>query len=595
MTTSWSYGRETAEARPVGMKHNKENTIIGAVWNESAKHALAASANRIQQGFIPGRQMIENVMNLDTYAQVFGAAGRGAPLAFFDFAAAFPSVMHSWIMIVIEQNSTPDGFRQIIRAMYGFVECGTVPEGAYFFMYLILSGVLQGCPLSGLIFAMAVDPFLNKFVAEAEDTGAAVIRACADDIGAALRDVSGLTILKPTFDDAKQYAGLSLKTKKCVLVPTAQRFSAEVELQIREWLAGNISAWSDFGVKPVSTYLGFLMGPAANSKQFSATIHKWRARSAAIAGRHSSAAVSAHQYNSRAIPVLGYKMQLAIPPNRLFRQEMGVLTHVLHMATGALDCSAFFNLQSVGGPLFRSTKALSVATLTRTAVKTLPSWKVDYDILEDNSELLSVGSLRHRILWEAHWDSPAIAALLRHASRGFPQGNVQSLGLEKSSWIIKDEHHIWAAVASPLAKVRRLPNRMGKFQNELTKELTRELYPLRITEVFEKRLSTVFVDHFGLCPRVDWSQTLKVLQGSSMHEAMVFVKTIANSWTTSARYHDAKLVCCAFGCSLERDDLAHYVACPRLWSEVDVASGANDEEEVDNVKQRLLTMDPTHD
>ena len=80
-----------------------------------------------------------------------------------------------------------------------------------------------------------------------------------------------------------------------------------------------------------------------------------------------------------------------------------------------------------------------------------------------------------------------------------------------------------------------------------------------------------------------------------MHEAMVFVKTIANSWTTSARYHDAKLVCCAFGCSLERDDLAHYVACPRLWSEVDVASGANDEEEVDSVKQRLLTMDPTHD
>jgi hypothetical protein len=49
--------REVAETRPVGMK-NKDNTIIGGVWNESAKPALAASANRIQRGFIPGRQMI---------------------------------------------------------------------------------------------------------------------------------------------------------------------------------------------------------------------------------------------------------------------------------------------------------------------------------------------------------------------------------------------------------------------------------------------------------------------------------------------------------------------------------------------------------
>ena len=54
---------------------------------------------------------------------------------------------------------------------------------------------------------MGVDPFLNKFVAEAEDTGEAVVRACADDIGAALRNISGLALLKPTFDDAREYAG----------------------------------------------------------------------------------------------------------------------------------------------------------------------------------------------------------------------------------------------------------------------------------------------------------------------------------------------------------------------------------------------------
>jgi hypothetical protein len=243
--------------------------------------------------------------------------------------------------------------------------------------------------------------------------------------------------------------------------------------------------------------------------------------------------------------------------------------------------------------MFRSIKALSVASLTRTAIKTLPKWKGDYDILVANSEMLPLASLEHRILWDSLWDSPAVAALLRHASRGFPEGNVQSLGLEKKSWLIKEEQHIRAAVAIPLAKVRSSPSRLEKIQSELAKELTRELYPLRITELFEKRLSTVFVDHFGLGPRVDWSRTFKVLRGVSAHEAMVVVKTIANSWTTSARYHDAKLASCAFGCPLAKDGLAHYVVCARLWTEVDIACGADNDEEIDNAQQRLLTTDPT--
>ena len=53
-------------------------------------------------------------------------------------------------------------------------------------------------------------------------------------------------------------------------------------------------------------------------------------------------------------------MQLALPPTRICRLEMVVLTHVLHMATRALDHSAFFNLSSCGGPYIKSIKALSI-------------------------------------------------------------------------------------------------------------------------------------------------------------------------------------------------------------------------------------------
>ena len=58
-------------------------------------------------------------------------------LAFFDFAAAFPSVLHSWSMIVLEMSSTPDGFQQIVKTMYSFVKCYATVEGKRFFAYLI--------------------------------------------------------------------------------------------------------------------------------------------------------------------------------------------------------------------------------------------------------------------------------------------------------------------------------------------------------------------------------------------------------------------------------------------------------------------------
>eukprot|EP00972_Heterocapsa_arctica_P045683 6741317-Heterocapsa_arctica.AAC.1 len=49
-----------------------------------------------------------------------------------------------------------------------------------------MSGVLQGCPLSGLLFAVSLDPYLRWMKHDIEDAGLGVIRACADDIGASL-------------------------------------------------------------------------------------------------------------------------------------------------------------------------------------------------------------------------------------------------------------------------------------------------------------------------------------------------------------------------------------------------------------------------
>jgi hypothetical protein len=57
-----------------------------------------------------------------------------------------------------------------------------------------------------------------------------------------------------------------------------------------------------------------------------------------------------------------------------------------------------------------------------------------------------------------------------------------------------------------------------------------------------------------------------------MQAAVTVIRTWANSWTTSARYHDDKLEHCCFGCVQEADSLEHYLACWPLWRTTSTAT-----------------------
>ena len=60
-----------------------------------------------------------------------------------------------------------------------FVKTG----GCQVFLFHITSSALQGCPLSGSVFAMCADPFSRALSSRIDDMGRGLTRACADDIG----------------------------------------------------------------------------------------------------------------------------------------------------------------------------------------------------------------------------------------------------------------------------------------------------------------------------------------------------------------------------------------------------------------------------
>ena len=101
--------------------------------------------------------------------------------ALFDFAAAFSSVSHKWLFAALRAAGAPIGFYLAICALYDGSRVVT-PDGPRTELFcMILAGILQGCPLSGTLFIIAVDPFLRALVGATQSRGS-LVRACADDI-----------------------------------------------------------------------------------------------------------------------------------------------------------------------------------------------------------------------------------------------------------------------------------------------------------------------------------------------------------------------------------------------------------------------------
>ncbi len=169
-------------------------------------------------------------------------------LALFDFAAAFPSIIHGWILVCLRHRGFPPGFIAFIEAIYFRASACAFVEGILKTLFYFEAGVLQGCPASAFLFNLSVDPFLNFFQKQLDLRAYGMLRACADDIGAALRTLSALWYLRAVFERAQGLAGLSLKPIKCIIIPLVP-FSEEVVSAIRSWLRRNIPKWEHVQVK----------------------------------------------------------------------------------------------------------------------------------------------------------------------------------------------------------------------------------------------------------------------------------------------------------------------------------------------------------
>lgn len=123
---------------------------------------------------------------------------RSAAAIFFDFRTAFPSLSRCWLIRVLRGMHVPCGVARAVAEMYANCDSMLLIGGVLVGDVAITSGIKQGCPMSGSLFALSVDPFLRSILVSSL-VGWIRLEGYADDLAVVLSrfwdDVASIMIL----------------------------------------------------------------------------------------------------------------------------------------------------------------------------------------------------------------------------------------------------------------------------------------------------------------------------------------------------------------------------------------------------------------
>ena len=163
----------------------------------------------------------------------------------YDCATSFPSVGHAWLLLVLKCIKRWDAYYCAIRRTYENNHVYIDNAGFLISLFRLFFAILQGCPLSGTLFSFVIDPLPCMF---RRHMNSAIVRACADDRGAAVKRLRDLLILHDMSALFETASGIVLKPAKMIIIHTVCDCNAENTSMVRQWLVENISSWKNMKI-----------------------------------------------------------------------------------------------------------------------------------------------------------------------------------------------------------------------------------------------------------------------------------------------------------------------------------------------------------
>ena len=475
--------------------------------------------------------MWDAIVLFEAYTLHLTRRHRDAGALYIDFKAAFPSVRHRWIKRVLRAMGLPSPIIHILNELYTNNLAEIYLRGPTACFIEILSGIRQGCPASGSIFALCVDPVIRKIVSRIPRYSSLAV-AFADDIAIAM--AAFLTLLPSIFlimSVVKAATGMMLNFSKTYIMPLWTYCLQQAAIDIRPTHPEACLIKLTYAFK----HLGVLTGPEAHQGRWSAPVAKFISRVANIRSTRCSTNEALEMYQPVAFSVLRFTARFADPPPEACFAESRAVARIMAAPMNAFTPELLSSLHILGGrPLVPNLSAVAWASQIKAiaASKRFPEILLltDSRIDDDDDE----EALLHPP-W-SRWRTRSISAGLRNLwELTSGSGTLRAIRMNPRANITAD--FVYLLLKSHPADT--ILNRMSNLQPQISTELATFYIHLRLECLSRARVPACL-----------------------MYSAL---RCWCNAVPTARRFQ-GEPACCPFGCGIPQgNDMRHIARCPVIY------------------------------
>uniref|UniRef100_A0A3B3DKH2 Reverse transcriptase domain-containing protein n=1 Tax=Oryzias melastigma TaxID=30732 RepID=A0A3B3DKH2_ORYME len=136
--------------------------LISKVLANRLKGCLDSIIHRDQSYCVPGRSILDNLFLLRDLFDLGSGGDVHLGIVSLDQEKAFDRVDHNYLFSVLKAFGFGKNFISSVKIMYNSVECLLKVGGGLSRPVSVSRGIRQGCPLSGLLYSLAIEPLLSR-------------------------------------------------------------------------------------------------------------------------------------------------------------------------------------------------------------------------------------------------------------------------------------------------------------------------------------------------------------------------------------------------------------------------------------------------
>lgn len=532
------------------------NRIIAAAFKRRWEPILGKWVSEEQRGFIQGRSMLDNVIELE-HGMMENALKELKPIAvLIDFRAAFPSVSHDYMHRTLEDIGLPRAALRVIKNFYDGGRCKMVHAGGRWEGFDMNAGIRQGCPLAPITFSVVMDILLRRIKGVFEDT--VLVRAFADDIGIVLRDrATQLPKLAEILKEFGDISGMKINLKKTEGI----LLTNEAPEDVRAEIATYCQEWGELPLVRAGKYLGYYVGPDKSRSQWLEVHSKLLERSDQWDWRSSGMHFASIIYNTYLATIPSFKLQLTDLTEETKSIEKIIMRKAIPSVGQAFVQEDLWQLKdSYSMPHnFTNLQDTDLAAKGRMYIQDLlrPQGPILQKLRQDLRHIRRTTTFLDREMNLRHWLDEAPAEVVYRAV-----DKLKAMQISPSQ-VFRD----LAQTEEESEREKRTLQAKRKIQKHLTihiQKKTRKNQHHRI----RGKLARWKIDGPPRQTAEEYQKFLKeIVKSTPPRVRAAVISTAWNRWATERRWQrrNADSNCCVFHCRPEAEDsIEHYQYCPTV-------------------------------